>query len=66
MDQPKNVAENLFVIGILLEPDQLDVDGIEVFARFRQKLAQKIVHDKLYSRNIGYVGECRLDGFMIG
>ena len=46
MDEPEDVAEDLLVIRVLLEPNQLEIDRIEMFARFRKKLAQKIVHDE--------------------
>ena len=40
MNEAEDVAQNLFVVGILLEADELDVDDIEMLARFGQKLAQ--------------------------
>jgi len=38
MDQAKDVAEDGLVVGILLEPDQLHVDSIEVFCSLGEKL----------------------------
>ncbi len=45
MHKAEDVAQNRFVVGLLLEPDQFNVDGVEMLARFSQKLTQKIVHD---------------------
>ncbi len=44
MNQPENVGENLLVVGILLEPHELDVDGVETLAGLGQELTQQIVH----------------------
>jgi hypothetical protein len=40
MNQTKNMPQNRFVVRILLEPDKLNVDDVEMLARFRQKLTQ--------------------------
>jgi hypothetical protein len=45
VDQPEDVAQDRLIVRVLLEPDKLDVDRIEVLTRFGQKLTQKIVHD---------------------
>jgi hypothetical protein len=50
MHQAEDVPQDRFVIRVLLETNQLDIDGVEMLARLGQKLAQKIVHAKLYSR----------------
>ena len=44
VDEPEDVAQDRFVVGLLLEADELDVDDVEMLARFGQKLAQQIVH----------------------
>jgi len=38
--QSEDVAQQSFVIGILLELDQFDIEFGEAFAAFRQKLAK--------------------------
>jgi hypothetical protein len=45
VNQPKDVVQNLRVVRILLELDQLIVNRVQALVGFRQKLAQKIVHD---------------------
>src|SRR5215472_601762 len=44
VNQAEDVIEDLGVVRLLLEPHQLIVDGVEAFARLRQKLPQQIVH----------------------
>ena len=45
VDQTKDVIQNLGVVRILLEPNQLIVDGVQALARLRQELAQQVVHE---------------------
>ena len=66
VNEPEDVAEDRFVVRILLEPNQFEIDGVEMLARFRQKLAQKIVHDENSTHATqDYVSECRRDRFTI-
>ncbi len=47
MDEAKNIAENLAVIGLSLKAHQLRVDVIETLGRLGQKLTQQVVHERL-------------------
>ena len=40
VNQTKDVIQNLGVVRILLEPNQLIVDGVQALARLRQELPQ--------------------------
>src|SRR5215470_10107099 len=44
--QPKDIGENLLVVGILLETHQLDVNDIQAFIGLGQKLTQQVVHNE--------------------
>ena len=43
--EAEDVIEDLGVVRLLLEANQLIVDGVQAFARFRQKLTQQIIHE---------------------
>ena len=45
VDETKDVIQNPGVVRILLEPDQLIIDGVQALARLRQELAQQVVHE---------------------
>jgi hypothetical protein len=47
VNQAEDVIENLGVVGILLEPHQLVIDGIQAFVGLGQELPQKIVHQSM-------------------
>jgi hypothetical protein len=47
VNKPEDVAQDRFVVRFLLEPHELDVDGVQVFAGLRQELAQQIIHRPL-------------------
>jgi hypothetical protein len=51
MNQAKNIIENFRVIRILLEADKLVINRVQAFVGFRQKLAEKIVHESKPSHN---------------
>ena len=44
VDEPENVAENLGVVGILLETHELDVDHVEALVGLDQEFLEKIIH----------------------
>ena len=44
VNQPKDVAENLGVVRLLLETHELDVDHVETLVGFDQELAEQVVH----------------------
>jgi hypothetical protein len=44
MNQTKNVAEDLAVVGLLLEAHEFRVDAIETFTGLGQELTQQVVH----------------------
>jgi hypothetical protein len=44
VDQTKNVAENLAVVGLLLEAHEFRVHTIETFVGLGQELTQQVVH----------------------
>ena len=44
VDQAKDVAEDLGVVGILLETHELDVDHVETFVGLGHELPQQVVH----------------------
>jgi len=50
MNESEDVIENLRVVGILLEFDQLIVNGIETLVRLREEFSQQIVHENQPSR----------------
>ena len=44
MDEAEHVAENLGVVGLLLETNQLDVDHVEALVGFDQEFLEQVVH----------------------
>ena len=50
VDQPEDVAEDLGVVGLLLEAHQLDVDRVETFVGLGQKFPQQVVHETAFAR----------------
>ena len=66
--QPKDVAQDRFVVRLALEADELDIDHVEMFPRLGEELAQQIVHHGLRDATqlTGLRGQCRRDGLMIG
>ena len=50
VDQTENVAENLGVVGLLLEAHQLDVDHVETFVGLGQEFPQQVVHETAFAR----------------
>ena len=42
--EPEDIPQDGLVVRILLEADELGIDGVEVLAAFGQELAQKVVH----------------------
>ena len=44
VDEPEDVAQDLLVVGILLETDQLRIDRVQMLGALDQKLAKQIVH----------------------
>jgi hypothetical protein len=43
--QPEDVIQDLCVVGLLLEPHQLIVDGVQALAGLRQELTQQVIHE---------------------
>ena len=46
MHEPKDIAQQFFVIWILFEFDQLDVEDRETLVGFGEKFAQQVIHDR--------------------
>lgn len=44
VDQPEDVAQDVAVIGILLEAYEFPIDRVEILAGLRQELLQQLVH----------------------
>lgn len=44
VNQPEDVAQDVAVVGLLLEAHEFPIDGIEIFARLGQELLQQVVH----------------------
>ena len=53
VNEPENVIEDFCVVRILLETNELVVDGIETLIGLGQKLTQQIVHEAKPSRKRG-------------
>ena len=53
VNQTENVAEDLGVVGLLLETHELDVDHVETFVGLGQELPQQVVHEETPS-STGY------------
>jgi hypothetical protein len=49
VDEAEDVIEDIFVVGVLLKADQLDVDDVETLVRLGHKIAQQIVHTQTLS-----------------
>jgi 3-isopropylmalate dehydratase small subunit len=70
--QAENVAENLGVVGILLETHELDVDHVETFVRLGDKFPQQVVHEKRLDARRPYFalrqerGQCVVEAFNFG
>jgi hypothetical protein len=45
VDQPKDIIQYLRVVRILLEADELIVDGVQALVGLGQEFAKKIIHD---------------------
>ena len=59
VNKAEDVVENLRVVGFLLETHKLDVDGVEAFVRFGEKLAQQVVHwARTFVARHGLSGRC--------
>ena len=44
VDEAKHVAENLGIVGLLLETNELDVDHVEALVGFDQEFLEQVVH----------------------
>jgi hypothetical protein len=44
VDETENIIENLGVVGVLLEPNQFDVDDVETFVGLGHEIPQQLVH----------------------
>jgi hypothetical protein len=49
VDEPKNVVENLGVVGIMLETNELDTYDVDAFIRLGQEVPQQLVHGQTLS-----------------
>jgi hypothetical protein len=73
VDQAKDIIENLCVVGFLLEPNQLIIDGVQALAGLRQELPQQIIHEtglrthgRAISTRLSEHGQLRRKAFNIG
>ena len=44
VDEPEDVAQDVAVIGLLLEAHEFPIDRVEILAGLRQELLQQVVH----------------------
>jgi hypothetical protein len=50
VDEPKDIIENLGIVGVLLETHEFDVDDVETFVGLGHEFAQQVVHGKRLRR----------------
>lgn len=65
VNEPEDVAQDIPVIGFLLEADELPIDHIEMLAGLAEKLLQQLVHARTAHLHHGFGPDSAVQGFMI-
>ena len=59
VNEAENIIEDFRVVGFLLETNELYVDRVEAFVRFREELAEQVVHRAMtFVARHGQSGRC--------